>query len=102
MVAIWCAMYIGTYHKLKPIDDRVDRFTGNLMDTAILLEDAIKAVEDEPELPGQMPDEMWAMINGDRDAIEELLRITVRQTKSGIIERLTPNKNVSISGETDD
>lgn len=59
-------MYIGTYHKLKPIDDRVDRFTGNLMDTAILLEDAIKAVEDEPELPGQMPDEMWAMINGDR------------------------------------
>lgn len=72
------------------------------MDTAILLEDAIKAVEDEPELPGRMPDEMWAMINGDRDAIEELLRITVRQTKSGIIERLTPNKNVSISGETDD
>ena len=56
------------------------------------LETAIKAVEAEPELPGSMPDEMWDAIAGDRDATEEALRIVVRQTKAGIIERLLSNQ----------
>ena len=48
----------------------------------------LKAVEDEPELRGDMPDEMWNAIAGDRDAMAEALRIVVRQTKSGICERI--------------
>ena len=48
----------------------------------------IKAIDDEPELPGPMPDEMWDAINGDRDAVEEAMRIAVRQTKEGIKKRL--------------
>ena len=58
---------------------------------------AIKAVNDEPELPGDMPDEMWNAIRNDRDAVAEALRITVRQTKSGIIKRMAAMPNVESS-----
>ena len=47
----------------------------------------IKAVKDEPELPGDMPDEMWDAIKNDKDAIAKALQITVKQTKENIIER---------------
>jgi hypothetical protein len=33
-----------------------------------------------PILPGDMPDEMWAAIAGDRNACSESLRIVIRQT----------------------
>ena len=46
-----------------------------------------EAIEDEPEVPGHMQDEMWEAIKGDRDSIEEAMRIVVRQTKEGIIKR---------------
>lgn len=45
------------------------------------------AITDEPELPGEMPDEMWEAIRSDRDAATEALRIVVRQTKGGILKR---------------
>ena len=59
----------------------------------IELNAAIKAVNDEPELPGEMPDEMWNAIRNDRDAVAEALRIAVRQTKSGIIKRMAAMPN---------
>jgi hypothetical protein len=46
------------------------------------------AVDEEPEYPGDMPDEMWEAIRGDRDAMAEALRVTVRLTKKGIRERI--------------
>lgn len=49
-----------------------------------LREAFMKAVDDEPEYPDSMPDEMWEAINGDRDAVIESLRLTVRLTKQGI------------------
>lgn len=51
-------------------------------------ERCLAAVSAEPELPGDMPDEMWAAINADRDAATEALRIIVRQTKEGIRNRI--------------
>jgi hypothetical protein len=51
-------------------------------------ERCLQAVDGEPELPGDMTDEMWAAIAGDRDAMAEALRIVVRQTKAGIRERI--------------
>lgn len=51
--------------------------------------DVLLAVTAEPELPGDMPDEMWNAIRNDRDACVELLRITVRATKRNIVERIT-------------
>lgn len=62
----------------------------------------LDAIEAEPALPGHMPDEMWAAINGDRDAIEEAMRIAVRQTKSGIKERLNAHVIPSANGGASD
>lgn len=47
-------------------------------------EACLKIVQAEPELPGRMPDEMWAMIKNDRDASEEAQRIAVRLTKKNV------------------
>lgn len=48
----------------------------------------LKAVADEPEVPGTMPDEMWNAIRDDRDAMENVIRVAVQQTKAGIRERI--------------
>lgn len=48
----------------------------------------LAAVDEEPELPGDMPDKMWDAIHNDRDAAFQALRIAVRQTKSGIRQRI--------------
>jgi hypothetical protein len=58
---------------------------------AIDRDDVLKAIEDEPELPGDMPDEMWDALRGfayrdDREGMIEALRIAVRHTKKGIRE----------------
>lgn len=52
------------------------------------VEDVVKAINDEPELPGEMPDEIYQAVKNDKDALTELVRITVRETKKGILERL--------------
>ncbi len=47
----------------------------------------LQAIADEPEYPGDMPDEMWEEIIGTREVATETLRITVRLTKDGITDR---------------
>ena len=54
----------------------------------ITIENALRAVDDEPEYTDKMPDEMWEAIKGDREAMTEALRITVRLTKKGIKDRI--------------
>ena len=47
------------------------------------------AILAEPELPGEMPDALWWMWrNADRKAAVEMMRVCVRETKRGILERL--------------
>jgi len=48
------------------------------------LERAKEIANNEPEYPGVMPDDMWLAIKGDKDAMAETMRITVRLTKSNI------------------
>lgn len=53
----------------------------------------IEAIDAEPELPGEMPEEMWDTLRqfayrDDREGMIEALRILVRLTKQGIKERL--------------
>jgi hypothetical protein len=69
------------------------------MRAAILVERKawMVAVTDEPELPGEMPDEMWSVLRTDRDAATEALRIIVRQTKGGILTR-GMRSNAKVSG----
>ena len=47
-----------------------------------------EAVEQEPELPGSMPDEMWEIIKNDRHDCEESHRMAVRETKQNILTRI--------------
>lgn len=54
-----------------------------------LLRTALGAIQDEPELPGPMPDEVWYLLRGaDRETTAEFLRALVRDTKKGIATRL--------------
>ncbi len=48
----------------------------------------VDAIEIEEELPGEMSDEMWAAICGDRSACTESHRIVVRHTKKNIRGRI--------------
>ncbi len=48
----------------------------------------LQAIKSESEYPDQMPDEMWEAIKGDRDAMTQALRLTVRETKDSIKDRL--------------
>ena len=58
------------------------------MRQSIKYRDAFRIVQSEEELPGDMPDAMWAAINGDRDATAEALRAVARSTKRGIQRKL--------------
>jgi len=42
-------------------------------------------VRDEPELPGEMPLEIYELVKNDREAIAEFARIVVRETKKNIL-----------------
>ena len=62
------------------------------VDRNAVLDEVLSIIDCEPELPGDMPDEMWeafkhASAVGDRDFITEAFRIVVRDTKRGIRER---------------
>lgn len=43
-----------------------------------------EAIDEESELPGEMPDEMWNSIKNNRDAYAEAVRIAIRLTKENI------------------
>lgn len=55
----------------------------------VLMGQVLKAVDDEEELPGDMPDEMYEALKGaDRATFCHMLRIIVQQTKHGIRNRI--------------
>ena len=56
-----------------------------------VVELALKSINDEPEFPGEMPDELWSHLDGDKDKVVVSMRASVRLTKKGIIERLQEN-----------
>lgn len=54
-----------------------------------LEEQVFKAIDEEPELPDSMREALQAVCSsGDREAMQETLRITVRLTKEGIRKRV--------------
>lgn len=59
---------------------------------------AFRAVDDEPEYPGEMPNEMYEAIRQHKDTMEEALRITVRLTKKAIRLRLEQAANSAVRG----
>lgn len=64
------------------------------MSGALTSKTVLTAIDAEPELPGDLPSEMWQKIQamvlaGDSEGIAELLRIVVRETKNGIRARVS-------------
>ena len=55
----------------------------------------LQAIADEPDFPGEMPDELWEEIKDNREVATETLRITVRLTKNGITDRFLEALNQS-------
>ena len=56
--------------------------------TKITLSAALKAVADEPELPGEMPDEVWEALRSDRAMMETVLRGVAQTAKQNIRDRI--------------
>ena len=56
--------------------------------TKITLSAALKAVADEPELPGEMPDEVWEALRSDRAMMETIMRGVVQTAKQNIRDRI--------------
>jgi hypothetical protein len=55
----------------------------------IPLSDALAAIREEPDLhKGGMSDELWNEMRGSREMAEIALRMAVKQTKRGILDRL--------------
>jgi hypothetical protein len=52
------------------------------------IDSILKAIDDEPEYPGDMPDYIWNVLNGDKDATLKTLRLTVSLTKKAIRNRI--------------
>lgn len=64
--------------------------------TKITLSAVYKAIDDEPELPGEMPDEVWESLRSDRAMLETVLRGVVQTAKQNIrdrIERVAQGRN---------
>lgn len=50
---------------------------------------ALAAVEEEEELSGDMPPELWERLkNADESTMTEMLRIVIRTTKKNISQRI--------------
>lgn len=47
----------------------------------------LKAINQEPELPGRMPDEIWDAVRNDRELTETMFREAIIQAKDGIRTR---------------
>ena len=47
----------------------------------------LQAIVDEPEYPGDMPNELWEELDGNRTNVLKTMRSTVRLTKNGIADR---------------
>lgn len=61
---------------------------GNNIMKTIPISVAESAIDLEPELTDEMPDEIWEHVRDDRDAMTELIKITVDITKKSIHSRL--------------
>ena len=63
------------------------------MNKTMELDKILQCIQDEPELPGEMPEKMQqilrdAMLKQDLDLLISILRFTVRYTKEEIADRV--------------
>ena len=75
------AIYNTLIELISELSDKEAQFQQPITDEMIE-----KIINDEPELPGIMPDEIWLAAQ-DKQSLSEVLRLTVRETKNGILNR---------------
>lgn len=80
---------------ITPYDKLVDHYKGVSYESAAP-DYVLKAIEDEPELPNNMPDSAWEAIKNcvkadNRRPVENWIRNMIRETKEGIAERVKQN-----------
>ncbi len=74
--------------KIEKLDTTADIDTTTELPNRLLdRELVLKAVADEEELEGRMPDNIWEGVTNPRE-LEEMIRMTVRLTKHGIRKRI--------------
>lgn len=74
---------------------KLKRVNAELAQAKATIERMRDCVVVEEVLPGDMPDEMWQAIKGDRDLMCEVIRAAVAATKESILERM--DSNVSLT-----
>ena len=86
---------VGNGDNIKRVKDCLGEWGGRVPEpgTTWNVDNALKAVDDEPEYPGKMPREMEEILraaiqHSDVDLLVETLRISVRLTKEGIRNRI--------------
>jgi hypothetical protein len=78
--------------------EALSRIRAHIEEQAGEIERLREAITSEPELPDNIPDEMWEAMRYDRDITTEAMRLAVQYTKQGIMERA----KVTPSPEQDD
>lgn len=74
---------------LKPKFDYWRKAVVVVTDERVFTESEVRAsAMAEPELPDEMPDEMWEACKSDRATMQEAMRVVVRLTRDGILGRL--------------
>lgn len=75
--------------KFSEIDDELNKIQNRNLDRQELIEAFVQCVNDEPEFPGEPPEEMIeALLNADRETIIFSLKLAVQLTKQGILDRI--------------
>ena len=69
-----------------PSDKMTDIYLNRIL--SVIGEEIEKAIDIEPELPGDMPDDMWEVLKNDKELCTESHRLTVRKTKENIKNRI--------------
>jgi len=87
------AIYNTLIELISELSDKEAQFQQPITDEMIE-----KIINDEPELPGIMPDEIWLAAQ-DKQSLSEVLRLTVRETKNGILNRY---KSLSLKAQKDE
>lgn len=65
-----------------------DHLAESLKDPKFLKEILKQIVEEESEISDNMPDKIWNILNGDRDATEQSHRFIVKQVTQNILKRI--------------
>ena len=91
MHAAWRKRAEEAETRISALEAQVKALTAERDAQAEAVRDIVAAIKNEPELPGLMPDEMWAMLNGNRDVTQLALVRAVQATKEGIIKNAKNN-----------